>query len=278
MGKRNVLSGWRGWAVAVAVMALPVFSGPEAPAPSGERPAGARMTVTLPGGMEMAFRWCPPGTFEMGSPDSEYGRMEDETRHRVTLTKGFWIGETEVTQAQWEGVMAGWLSKNNPSTFKGPDLPVDSVSWKDCRRFIRKVNARAAFTLRLPTEAEWEYACRAGSGDAFGGRLPTVGWFLGNSGGTTHPVGQKRPNGWGCYDMHGNVAEWCGDLYDARYPDQAVTDPFHEPPFLMLGRNQVLRGGCWRYEAQFCRSAIRHGRGRGSRDPCFGFRVVCEGE
>ncbi|MBP5319970.1 MAG: protein kinase, partial [Kiritimatiellae bacterium] len=124
--------------------------------------AGDVKTVTLPGGAEMRFRWCPAGSFTMGSPASEDGRYDDEVLHRVTLTRGFWLGETEVTQRQWAGVMGG-----NPSRFKGGDNPVENVSWDDCQAFIRKVNAQLNCGMRLPTEAEWEYACRAGAVTAY---------------------------------------------------------------------------------------------------------------
>ncbi|MBQ7188364.1 MAG: protein kinase [Kiritimatiellae bacterium] len=128
--------------------------------------SGAVKTLTLPGGVEMRFRWCPPGTFMMGTPESEYVRCNDETQHRVTLTKGFWMGETEMTQRQWESVM-----RNNPSYFKGEgrNLPVENVSWSDCQEFIQKVNSALNCGARLQTEAEWEYACRAGTTGTYGG-------------------------------------------------------------------------------------------------------------
>ena len=269
----GMCGGWRRAAAMGAAVLFAVSAGAD---PSAGPKAGDRMTVALPDGTEMAFRWCPPGTIMMGSSESEADRWEDETRHQVTLTKGFWIGETEVTQAQWTGVMRSWFGANNPSAFKGEDRPVDGVSWKDCQAFIRKANAQTGFGLRLPTEAEWEYACRAGSAEAFNGKGPfgKFGWFKGNSGGETHPVGQKAPNAWGCRDMHGNVAEWCEDWYDGNYPDQPVTDPVGQRPSL-LRSNRVLRGGCWDYESKFCRSAIRHGRSPGGHDARFGFRVVC---
>ena len=156
--------------------------------------AGERKVVTV-NGVEFAFRWCPAGTFTMGAPTSEEG-LYNETQHEVTLTKGFWMLETEVTQKQWKAVMG-----TNPSFFKGDDLPVESVSWNDCQEFCEKTG------LQLPTEAQWEYACRAGTTDAYAGNLDEMAWYYSNSGNKTHPVGTKKPNAWGLYDMHGNVWE-----------------------------------------------------------------------
>ncbi len=179
--------------------------------------AGERKTYTV-NGVEFAFRWCPAGTFMMGSPTSEEGRYDDEKQHRVTLTKGFWMMEMEVTQKQWKAVM-----ENNPSNFKGDDLPVECVSWNDCQEFCRKCSALGLPVL-LPTEAQWEYACRAGSTDAYAGNLDDMAWYYKNSGSKTHPVGTKNPNAWGLYDMHGNVWEWCQD-WKGDYPKGSVTDP-----------------------------------------------------
>jgi len=197
--------------------------------------AAARMVgkVTLPGGAAMEMVWCLPGMFMMGY---------DGSQHQVTLTKGFWMAKTEVTQAQWKSVM-----RENPSEFKGNNRPVENVSWDDCQAFCQKTG------LRLPTEAEWEYACRAGSTGKYAGtgNLEDMGWYEDNSGGKTHPVGTKQPNAWGLYDMHGNVWEWCADCY-GDYPSGAVTDP--------RGASSgypVFRGGSWGSDAGHCRSARR---------------------
>ncbi len=225
--------------------------------------AGDVNTITLPGGAEMRFRWCPPGTFMMGSPETEEGRNSDETLHRVTLTKGFWLGETEVTQRQWESVMG-----NNPSRFKGADLPVERVSWDECQNFIQRVNEQLNCGMRLPTEAEWELACRAGTTGPYGGtgNPKEMGWY---SGIQTHPVGQKTPNAWGLCDMHGNVWEWCADWY-GYYPSGNVTDPTGPSS----GANRVDRGGCWGDDARDCRSANRHRFEPGRRIHYLGFRVA----
>ena len=158
------------------------------------------------------MRWIEPGTFQMGSPDSEDGRYSDEgPQHEVRLTKGFWLGDTPVTQALWTAAMG-----NNPSHFKDPKRPVESVSWDDVQQFLNKMNARVpGIGLGLPTEAQWEYACRAGTEGANyargGQKLADIAWFGENSGGQTHPVATKPCNDWGLYDMLGNVWEWCAD-------------------------------------------------------------------
>lgn len=212
---------------------------------AGTRP-GETTAITLPGGVTLEMVWCPPGTFTMGSDKGD----RDETPHPVTLTKGFWMGKTEVTQAQWKSVMG-----HNPSYDKGDDRPVEMVSWDDCQEFCKNTG------LQLPTEAQWEYACRAGSTGEYAGtgNLDDMGWYDGNSGGKTHnsggkthPVGTKQPNAWGLYDMHGNVGEWCADWKGA-YPEGAVTDP----KGASSGSRRVARGGSWDDGAASCRSAYR---------------------
>ena len=262
-------------------------------------------TLTLPGGATMEMIYVAPGSFTMGSPSSEGGRDDDETQHRVTLTKGYWLGKYEVTQAQWRSVMGG-----NPSRFKGDNRPVENVSWGDCQQFIRKVNeaARRQFggDARLPTEAEWEYACRAGTttslssgknlrilGENNGPELDDIAWYGGNSSvgfelsngydcsgwpdkqysgsrAGTHLVGEKSPNAWGFHDMHGNVWEWCQDWH-GNYPGGSVTDP----QGAASGDFRVFRGGSWDDDARDCRSASRNGSGPGYRDGNCGFRLCC---
>jgi len=225
--------------------------------------------ITLPGGAKMEMIWCGPGTFMMGSPNTEPGRFEDETIHPVKLTKGFWLGKYEVTQAQWESVMG-----ENRSRFKGADRPVDSVSWDDCQSFIRKANVALGGAARLPTEAEWEYACRAGSGAAISGNghLGDMAWYDGNSDSRTHDVGKNQANAWGFYDMHGNVLEWCFDWF-AKTDGQAV-DPKGPPN----GSFKVLRGGCWFFYERDCRSAYRLKREPSIRNCIYGFRLACSGK
>ncbi|NIA12519.1 MAG: SUMF1/EgtB/PvdO family nonheme iron enzyme [Nitrospiraceae bacterium] len=216
--------------------------GPRTPAPGEERSFA---------GIE--FVWIPPGRFRMGSRYDEAGREDDETPHVVTITRGFWLGKHEVTQAQWTGVMG-----ENPSHFQqdGAERPVERVSWDDCREFMRRMNAKGG-GFRLPTEAEWEYAARAGRASpyAFGsdpGQLAAHAWYEVNSGSETHPVATARPNAWGLYDMAGNVWEWCNDYYGA-YPDRRVADPAGPE----VGQYPVLRGGGWTSDAGECRAARR---------------------
>ena len=236
---------------------------------------GDTKTITLPGGATMEMVYVAPGSFLMGSPESEKGRFGNETQHPVTLTKGYWIGKYEVTQRQWESVMGG-----NPSGFKGGNRPVEHVSWNDCQMFIRKVNAQLGpGTVRLPTEAEWEYACRAGGNGPYcrladgreitGATLDRLAWFIANSESETHPVGQKEPNAFGLYDMLGNVWEWCADWYD-KYEGKG-TDPVGPAS----GSNRVLRGGNLDFDARFCRSALRYLNRPWKRLDNVGFRLCC---
>ena len=242
------------------------------------RETGVCRTITLPGGAEIEMIYCPPGEFMMGSPNNEDGRNDDETQHRVLLTKGFWLGKYPVTQRQWQSVMGG-----NPSSFKGEDLPVETVSWDDCQEFIKKVNAVLGCGARLPTEAEWEYACRAGTTSAYFwgnalngdranccGNYPcgtrTKGPYLEK----TTPVGKYGANPWGLCDMHGSVWEWCADWLDD-YFTGGVLDP--QGP--ASGGNRVLRGGGWCSLARRCRSAYRCGNNPGDRFNDSGFRLCC---
>ena len=229
--------------------------------------SGRTKTITLPGGATMEMIYCAPGSFMMGSPEDEKYRDGDEIRHQVTLTKGFWLGKYPVTQAQWRRVMGA-----NPSHFAGENNPVESVSWNDCKKFIKKINSAKGLDARFPTEAEWEYACRAGTEGAYSGTgdLDDMGWYYVNSDDETHPVGEKEPNAWGFHDMHGNVNEWCGDWYGS-YPHGVVTDP-KDPS---SGGNRVLRGGSWIHYASYCRSANRRSSFPARGNDYFGFRLCC---
>jgi formylglycine-generating enzyme required for sulfatase activity/serine/threonine protein kinase len=242
-----------------------------------ERQAGEVVAVSLGGGIDLRFAWCPPGTFLMGSPPSEQERSDDETQHRVTLTKGFWLAVTAVTQAQWQAVMG-----SNPSHFKGDDRPVEQVSWDDCQDFCRKLAERTGKTFRLPSEAEWEYACRAGTTTPFhnGCTLSTEQanydgnhtYGPGKKGVYRHqttPVGSFPANAWGLFEMHGNVYEWCADWYG---PYQ--TGDVKDPKGRNYGTTRVLRGGSWGYHPGFCRSAYRCWNAPGSRNNSIGCRLV----
>ena len=183
----------------------------------------------------------PAGAFMMGD---EKGDAEEKPAHKVTFSKPFYMGKFEVTQEQWEAVMGG-----NPSHFKGARNPVDRVSWEACQSFIKKLNEKSAgagITFSLPSEAQWEYACRTGSSTEFGfgngeSKLNEYGWFADNADDTTHPVGQKKPNAWGLYDMHGNVWEWTADWYDEDYYRKSPTiDPSGPSGRLVAGASRRL--------------------------------------
>ena len=256
------------------------------------------------------FVEAPRGSYTAGSPLSETGRNDDETQHRVTITRPFWVAVHEVTQDRWAALMG-----DNPSGYRacGGECPVESVSWFDAVAYTNALSMAEGLTpcylepqfsqpysredaaaqrvpvweggldcqgYRLPTEAEWEYAARAGSETAFHNgpledtecrdpSLDAAGWYCGNSENATHPVGGKLPNAWGLYDVHGNVWEWVWDGF-ADYPDEDLTDPTG-PDSSNL---RVQRGGSWSYTAKFCRAATRTGVFAGEANSEVGFRVV----
>ena len=187
----------------------------------------------------------PAGKFVMGSPASEKGHRVNETQHEVTLTKPFYMGKYEVTQEQWDAVMI-----NNRSFYRGPKLPVTSVSWENCQEFIKKLNAKTSGGYRLPTEAEWEYSCRAGTTTAYSYGDSITKNDSNVEGLSTKVVGSYKPNTFGLYDMHGNVWEWCED-WKLDYPKEAVIDPKGPE----AGKNRVLRGGSFTGVGMHSRSA-----------------------
>ena len=235
------------------------------------RKAGSKMAFELRAGVAIRFVWCPPGMFLMGSPDDEEGHVPTEARHSVFLTHGFWIGQVPVTQAQWMVVMG-----RNPSKFSlGADYPVECVSWNDAQDYVRRLNsgARGLGSFALPTEAQWEYACRAGTETAYAGDLNRMAWYCPNSNGGTHPVAELAPNAWGIHDMHGNVWEWCHDAFLPDLSDQGM-DP-HGPEDSVPGRlPHVFRGGAWSYGAVSCRSAFRAHNQPDFTAPVLGLRLV----
>ena len=214
------------------------------------------------------FVWAPPGEFQMGSTSSE-SRSNERPVTQVRISRGFWMGKYEVTQAQWEAVMG-----SNPSRFKncGGDCPVEAVSWEDVQEFIGKLNARSGGRpYRLPTEAEWEYAARAGTTEDRYGDLDEIAWYRSNSRSTTHPVGEKAANAWGLHDMLGNVWEWVQDWHGS-YPGGSVTAPTGPGS----GSGRVRRGGGWGSNASSCRSARRDRNSPGNRVYSLGFRLLRE--
>lgn len=242
----------------------------------------------------MKLKLIPKGTFSMGSPPSEQGSHDDESLHQVTITQDYYLSVYEVTQAQYKTITG-----KNPSYFQGKvierhpqtgrvekeisidsaNYPVEQVTWDDAVDFCKRLSdlpqeKQAGRVYKLPTEAQWEYACRAGSQTAFdfGPEANSLGnhaWFVMNSNGRTHAVGEKQPNAWGLYDMHGNVWEWCSDWF-GDYPKASVSDPAG----VKDGTYRILRGGSWDYAAAYCRSANRNGLGPSSRYNDFGFRVA----
>jgi formylglycine-generating enzyme required for sulfatase activity len=238
----------------------------------GEKRKGGK-THTNSIGME--FILIPAGSFLMGTDKSVDNKaFDDETpQHRVTISTPFYLSKYAVTNAQWEALMG-----SKPSKFEGQNNPVEQVSWNDAQDFIKKMNQKeGGAKYRLPTEAEREYACRAGTSTiySFGndaGKLEKYAWYMDNSDGSTHPVGQKKPNPWGLYDMHGNVWEWVCDWKGA-YPTSA---PANDPSGPSAGVLKVLRGGSWLYGAGSCRSAYRYDHYPDHKDSNIGFRLAME--
>jgi formylglycine-generating enzyme required for sulfatase activity len=214
----------------------------------------------------MEFAPIPAGEFQMGSKS---GDTDEKPTHRVGITKAFELGKYEVTQAQWEAVMG-----SNPSHFKGADRPVDSVGWWDAQEFLSSLNARNdGYRYRLPTEAEWEYAARAGTVGNNAGKLDSIAWYGANSKRQTHPVGQKQLNAWGLYDMQGNVWEWCQDWYDDSYYRNS---PAKDPQGPSSGSLRVLRGGSWVTHTRDVRVTSRYKGGPVVQSALVGFRCVRE--
>ncbi|MBC8095975.1 MAG: formylglycine-generating enzyme family protein [Akkermansiaceae bacterium] len=227
--------------------------------------------IDLGGGVTMEFVLIRPGSFVMGSNS---GQSDEKPAHKVSLTRPFHLGKYEVTQQQWERVMG-----HNPSDFKGTNLPVENVSWNDCQAFLTELSKKIGRKFALPTEAQWEYACRAGTTNlySFGDdltRLAEHAWYSDNSNFKTHAVGQKKPNPWGLYDMHGNVFEWCADSYSESYPGGAVTDPAGP----LSGALRNIRGGAWLYVPDNLRSSDRGFSPPDYRINEYGLRCVMLGD
>ncbi|MFH1738855.1 MAG: SUMF1/EgtB/PvdO family nonheme iron enzyme [bacterium] len=260
-------------------------SSPKSPSPGDE------VTLTLTGDIPMTFCFIPEGTFLMGSPEVYEVMCEDEVpQHNVALSESFWLAKFPVTQAQWKAIM-----RANPSEFKEEDCPVESVSWFDCQKFLKRLGSDQSRGFRLPTEAEWEYACRAGTATRFyWGEDPdeyeveAYAWYSDNSSREmrpedaehsrvmgrrkrTNPVGQKRPNAWGLHDMSGNVWEWCQDRYTL-YSDKVQIDPKGPDS----GLERALRGGSWFNLPILLRSAKRFKGKPDTHQSIIGFRPIAD--
>jgi len=230
---------------------------------------GTPVEMTNSIGMKLVL--IPPGEFLMGSPETEEDRYDNEHQHLVRITKPFYLGVHEVTQAEYEKVMGA-----NPSYFEGASNPVEYVSWGDATGFCKRLSAKEGKTYRLPTEAEWEYACRAGTTTrySFGddaARLGEYAWYYDNSRQQSHPVGEKKPDVWGLHGMHGSVWEWCADWYDRDY---YAGSPMDDPPGPETGKFRVFRGGYWWHHAKYCRAAYRYGGEPHFQSNILGFRVA----
>jgi formylglycine-generating enzyme len=231
-------------------------------------------------GLNLPFVWIPPGDFTMGSPKTEKGRFEDEDQVQVTLTTGFWLGQHEVTQAEWRRVMHSTPWSGKAYVSEGNDYPATYVSWNDALKFCEQLTVTErsegrlpeGWRYTLPTEAQWEYACRGGTKSRFSfgsddSRLEDYAWFDKNAG-SAHLVGQKQSNPFGLYDMHGNVWEWCCDYYAKKLA--GGTDP--QGP--SAGSDRVRRGGGWDFAAGGCRSAGRDWGTPSQQDFYLGFRTA----
>ena len=230
-----------------------------------DHPAGTEATFD---GVE--FVWVPSGEFLMGAPEG-VGDIDERPQHRVCITRGFWLGKHPITQAQWESVMG-----ENPAHFSGPEFPVEQVSWRECQVFLDRLSGDDSGRYRLPSEAEWEYACRAGStgaysfGDALDG-MEDCAWV--SQAGVDGPrvVGLGTPNAWGLHDMHGNVLEWCQDWFQTYYYRES---PVEDPQGPTEGDGRVLRGGAFNLDGKYARASFRYFNSSGCRGPNMGFRIV----
>jgi len=241
-------------------------------------PPQQKVGLAVVNSLGMTLIPIPAGEFQMGSGEADvWGRNREKPRHKVTMSRAFYLGATEVTQQQWQALMSTAPWKGKSKNRSADNDPATFVSWDDAVRFCRKLTFREGALYRLPTEAEWEYACRAGTTTAFSFghadlNLAEYGWFHPNSLLRVQPVAQRIPNPWGLYDLHGNVWEWCSDGYADGYRDWPVSDP--KGPRTRQGADRVVRGGSWFSGVRFCRSASRRRQAQSTASDSLGFRVV----
>lgn len=242
--------------------------------------SGSTITIPVKDSISIEMVKVEAGTFMMGAtPEMKNPESDEKPAHQVSLTKDYYLGKYEVTQALWQAVTG-----NNPSRFKNENLPVERVSWDDCIAFIAKLNAMTGRKFRLPTEAEWEYAARGGKKScrfqySGGENLTEYAWFDKNSEGKTHVVGTKLPNELGIFDMSGNVLEWCQDWHQEWSNSRAFSSSVQTNPVCSIGKNgHVIRGGCWATNANYCRSSYRniflYSDGKNGRNSWVGFRLT----
>ncbi len=242
------------------------------PVAATEMPANKIIPLDVKG-VELDLAGIPAGTFAMGTdPGAPRFQRDEGPVTTVHITRPFWLARTELTQAQWEA-----MDMPNNSYHRGANRPVTNATWEQAMEYCRRLTKHErrvgrlpdGYAYTLPTEAQWEYACRAGGNGDYAGELNDLGWYSGNSEGETHPVAQKRPNAWGLYDMHGNVLEWCRDWYGGYAGGQR-----DDPKGASEGSVRVIRGGSWGYGAVFCRSAYRVRLRPDSKWVIVGFRVA----
>ncbi len=222
--------------------------------------------AALPKGIVMVY--IPAGAYSMGSPSGEFGREADEGPVHRVFVKGIWIGKYEVTRATWQSVMGGEVPRPEDR-----DLPQVNVSYRDISSFLQALQKASGLGFRLPTEAEWEKCCRGGSPASLYGPLDEIAWHAGNSGGRLHPVGTRRPNGFGLFDMLGNAWEWCSDWYGSAY---YKSSPGKDPTGPDRGKRRVCRGGGYLHSGNYLRSAHRNSQEPAKSKPHLGFRLVLE--
>ncbi|HOD80830.1 MAG: Serine/threonine-protein kinase pkn1 [Planctomycetes bacterium ADurb.Bin126] len=247
------------------------LSAVQADGPAGASGDAKPVSLDLGGGVKMELMPIPAGEFQMGD---KRGFDDEQPVHKVTISKPFWMGKLPVTQEQWKAITG-----SGAGMFRNPASPVDSISWNHCQAFLDKLNAKFAgrgLHFRLPTEAEWEYACRAGSTTLFPfgddeSRLGDYAWFADNAEGKTHPAGTRKANAWGLHDVCGNVWEWCSDWYAADYYRRSAA---RDPAGPAEGNERVMRGGSWYRGAVHCRSAARYHGVPACPDYGGGLRVV----
>ena len=225
---------------------------------------GSSLEIVLPEGVVIALVGVSAGSFFMGSPEGEVGRFPDESMRRVTLTEPFWLARTPTTVKQWCGILREPIRANRDGR-----LPIRNISWADCHDFIKRLVAPHGWRWDLPTEAQWEYACRAGTEGPYAGDLDDLGWYRGNSLDKPHPVGEKAANAWGLFDMHGNVYEWCRDWLGQYRATQS-----RDPKGPSKWSERACRGGSYMNCALRCRSAFRNGGAPGLRARYIGMRLA----